>query len=66
MELSKENNGWIKIESQDDLPKEDSYYYVVYKNGNVSNGPISLKILTDNNYIITHYQPIIKPKPPIY
>lgn len=61
------NNGWTKIESENDLPKKSGHYWV--KRGN--------EICT--NYIIypesyslafikhlTHYQPIQKPEPPIY
>ncbi len=66
------NNGWIKIESEDDLPKEtDTYFFI---------GRITCKIMKDyftadskvngfNNCqfnLYSHYQPIQKPKPPIY
>lgn len=61
------NNGWIKIESEDDLPK-DGYYFVVYKNGKMSDCPKDSDFEDDNYWMqhITHYQPIVKPKPPLY
>ena len=69
------NNGWIKIESEDDLPKLTINYHVL-KNGTLTevlyagknrwfvngrNYPLTTEIAE-----ITHYQPIIKPQPPIY
>lgn len=61
------NNGWIKIESEDDLPKKGSNCYFILKNG-VSGIFVDLD---DSEYLTlrnrgTHYQPIVKPKPPIY
>lgn len=60
-----DNNGWIRIESEDDLPKDLVYLYSEY--GDIIKGHLF------NHYgyyaqpkYITHYQPIIKPKPPIY
>ena len=62
------NNGWVAIESDEDLPKDSYNYLVVCSNGSVKN-------LNDFEYYkkyiipelsITHYQPIIKPLPPIY
>lgn len=62
------NNGWISIESEDDFPKDSYNYWVVCSNG-------SIKTLNDFEYYkkyiipeltITHYQPIIKPQPPIF
>ena len=62
-----DNNGWIKIESEDDLPKEGNIFWVM-KIG--YRYPI-IETLYNNDakYWIdtfTHYQPIIKPEPPIY
>lgn len=62
------NNGWIKIENEADLPKEEGNYFV-FTNGNIET---CLRLLgIDNNDFwwlknVTHYQPIQKPKPPIY
>lgn len=60
------NNGWIKIESELDLPKITGHYWSY-------NGK---EVLDDyfeyNNYwlkrwkFVTYYQPITKPEPPIY
>jgi len=60
------NNGWIKIESEDDLPKEyGSDYWVVYDNKiRQLNRNYNNEIFWKEN--VTHYQPIIKPQPPIY
>ena len=65
------NNGWIKIEIEKDLPSED----VEYKVGTLMNDKFYLsdgvydfkeiKFSYQNKYI-THYQPIIKPLNPIY
>jgi hypothetical protein len=57
------NNGWIKIESEDDLPKDGWHW--------------AKSIIPDNDIwethyedfkvgFHTHYQPIVKPQPPIY
>ena len=62
------NNGWIKINSEDDLPKE-GHYWIVTKGGDITDSPKNNDIFNDDNYWlseITHYQPIEKPKPPIY
>lgn len=72
------NNGWIKIESEADLPKESGLYHVVcfgvetilefFDNSKVK-GFIHIGKTYINRYNeigVTHYQPIQKPKPPIY
>lgn len=64
------NNGWIKIESENDLPKETDHYLVFNKFSNC----IQVDYI-DWDYeshierwmeFNSHYQPIEKPKPPIY
>lgn len=70
-----DNNGWIKIESEDDLPKKTIEYHVL-KNGSLSKALYAGKnrwFTKDNNFPktteiqgITHYQEIIIPQPPIY
>lgn len=57
------NNGWIKIESEDDLPKIQATYHVILKNGNQY-----MRTFADKSsfFDVTHYQPIEKPQPPIY
>jgi len=66
------NRGWVKIESENDLPKEDIecwvlddeeivHAYFMYESKNwYSHIDLNLRLFP------THYQPIIKPKPPIY
>ena len=61
-----ESDGWIKIESEKDLPKEEDEFWV-FENNEVTK--TKRKIGIDNNDYwwlnnITHYQPIIKPLPP--
>ena len=61
------NNGWIKIESEADLPNNEKVWICANNNKVL----LSLKtvlnwILKNHDNKITHYQPIEKPKPPIY
>lgn len=61
------NNGWIKIESESDLPKEDGAYWH-YDDGMVWHNPWDkdeIKIGYTQK-LITHYKPITKPQPPLY
>lgn len=67
-----DNNGWIKIENEEDLPKEKALYFIANSNPDIifySSNMISdldnLKEMWEDGDI-THYQPIEKPKPPIY
>lgn len=56
------NNGWIKIESEFDAPDED--VLVCNINGNkVAFFHDACKLFGKK---FTHYQPIVRPKPPIY
>lgn len=69
--MKTDNNGWIKIEGESDFPKEHVPCHVKYLNGQTVswfNG-VDFITLTGHKYkdnAITHYQPIEKPKPPIY
>jgi hypothetical protein len=59
------NNGWIKIESEEDLPKEDCDVWCIIGNS------VHLRrfhLNTKNWWIlyISHYQPIVRPLLPIY
>jgi len=64
------NNGWIKIESEEDLPTTEIDCHIIYNNNlmtfsvwdNVLKG-FYIGIVKQNP---THYQPIIKPQPPLY
>lgn len=62
------NNVWIKIESEADLPKAGMTNYFICVNGKpsiqVHNLRQVLSLYSDG--MITHYQPIVKPEPPIY
>lgn len=66
------NNGWIKIESEADLPKEINIHYHGIKEGEyiafTLKDPINIKALFRDftNDKITHYKPIRKPELPIY
>lgn len=67
--LLRQNNGWIKVESEKDFPTRDNCDYWIVKHGKVElfHWP---KRETLNSVawlsIITHYQLIDKPQPPIY
>ena len=68
------NNGWIKIESEDDLPKDENIVeFWVYDDEEIVSAKFmyeSKRWYHDVNLNLrlfpTHYQPIEKPKPPIY
>lgn len=66
------NNGWIKIESEADFPKEKMLYFIENNKPNMIFYSTNMIVDLDNliemweDGIITHYQPIIKPQPPIY
>lgn len=58
------NNGWISL-SEKGLPKDDSFYFVII------DGFISIKQFHIIQYkwwkeYVSHYQPIEKPKSPLY
>ena len=69
------NNGWIKIESEEDLPKEKGEYWIV---NTIYKKPImQMRAYTDCVFsekrnkkfwlkYVTHYQLIEKPELPIY
>ena len=63
-----ENNGWVKIETQQDYPKEKGVYF--FRLGFINGFRTFIKRVEDLNFIektqITHYQLIQKPQPPIY
>jgi len=61
------NNGWIKIESEADLPKNGYYEVVVRGTGEITRASLDNEYRTKS--LVTyysHYQPIQKPQPPIY
>lgn len=68
-----DNNEWIKIKSEDDLPKEDclcfiydSFYKEIRTDDFYTSNGYFLKSKHIRHTRITHYQQILKPKPPIY
>ena len=65
--LQVENNGWIKIESEKDLPKKGTDCHVFFKTGvqTIFNNIDDLEILTLLNRC-SHYMPIIKPLQPLH
>ena len=66
------NNGWIKIESEEDLPTIGEYFTIAnFDNTIVEREFPHPKFSLEFNKVwwlkyITHYQPIIKPQSPIY
>lgn len=68
------NNGWTRIESEDDLPKDENIVeFWVYDDEEIVSAKFmyeSKRWYHDVNLNLrlfpTHYQPIEKPKPPIY
>ena len=69
MKTIENNNGWVKIESPDDLPKECGAYHVKYLNGQSVawfNGTDFMTLVGKKFTNITHFQPIETPNPPLY
>ena len=67
------NNGWIRIESEEDLPNDSGDYWVYETNGVIGIRffmSVPKKFGNHETEIeepkITHYQPIVKPEKPIY
>lgn len=64
-----DNNGWITIEYELDLPKETKSYHVVYKDGSIIQHHFSISSDFDRILFLeefTHWQEIQIPNPPIY
>lgn len=66
------NNGWIKIESEEDLPKEGMHHSILLDSECINgyrNYDVIVFYEVNSRYRkkeISHYQPIEKPKSPIY
>lgn len=62
------NNGWISIESEEDLPKDShSLLWVYTDHGNIYNYFFYSRWFSINELEkVVAYQPIVKPKPPVY
>lgn len=76
-----DNNGWIRINSEDDLPKKDGYYWVIDEEGDrwvtyyINDGRSFLLDQTEygelnplplNPHHFTHYKPVPDPGRPVY
>jgi hypothetical protein len=70
LEGIEDNNGWIKIETIDDLPMNGSYLVIHRSSGTISKYDFgTLKSLDDMDYIVkqcSHYKPIPDPLKPLY
>lgn len=67
LENIENNNGWIKIESENDLPKDEyELYFVTGNNTNIHQCIYHIGIKEYWLKTFTHYQPIQKPEPPLY
>jgi len=64
----KDNNGWTKIESENDLPTDKTTQYSTCKDKKVFQSTINCGTVKHwfNIGKITHYQPIQKPREPLY
>ncbi|MFV0232789.1 hypothetical protein OBK30_06955 [Empedobacter falsenii] len=63
------NNGWVKIENEEDLPKDYEISYHAWNSESDRDYYVTNMWTIINRYHlgnVTHYQPIEKPKPPIY
>ena len=68
------NNGWIKLESEDDFPEDNVTCWIIDKNlgivsGKWINAPTEKQQVEAKNYWLenaTHYQVIEEPKEPFY
>ena len=63
------NNGWIKIESEEDLPKDYEISYHAWNSESDRDYYVTNMWTIINRYHlgnVTHYQPIEKPLKPIY
>lgn len=61
------NNGWIKIKSEEDLPNDDAFYYKICINNKPRND-YSLSVIEIRRYYynlnnVTHFQKIITNEP---
>lgn len=63
-----DNNGWISINSEEDLPKDEKASYWVADGDYIFDIPVNLHQVHSGYKRLTYnkYQPIIKPKPPIH
>jgi hypothetical protein len=60
------NNGWVRLESGDDLPRNGEYWTRASNDGQVFLNLISDGVWRWKNQHISHYQLVSKPSPPVY
>lgn len=60
------NNNWISIESEDDLPKEYGWYWVVDSDGDVVQMEYYPFYKSFTSEDVTHYQDLVEPSKPHY
>ena len=68
------NNGWIRIESEDDLPKKENALWIRYEDGSTILGRYNIftnKFVTSHGKMFdddkpTHFKYIDKTLPPLY
>ena len=61
------NNGWIKIESEEDVPEWGYYEVIERKNGNLSRATLDRDFGKKRSFLnYSHYQKIIEIPLPIY
>lgn len=72
LQCIEKNNGWVKIESEEDLPKDENKMYRIgmflndgrfFQDKNLCNLKTTLKALKCN---YTHYQSVNLPEPPLH
>lgn len=65
------NRGWTRIESEEDLPKKETAYWAYNDKTNHTmycgyDFELGFRFSLGHTFKATHYQPIEKPKPPIF
>jgi len=68
IKATEDNNGWTKIETEDDLPKDKTTQYSTCRNKKVFQSTVNCSTVKYwfNEGKITHYQKIKKPLEPLY
>ena len=68
LEGIKDNNGWNKIESIEDLPKENKSYKTIDRKTGLVNEKNFLQLSDSQRIVrdISHWREIIQDKPPLY
>lgn len=62
-----DNNGWCKIESKEDLPKEEKHYWVINRKSNTRKVALfRLKYASQYKSLYSHWKPYEMPDKPLY